>query len=311
MWRDWIPFWRPGDSSYAGDVDLLFVGLLVTSLAVAALLFALLVTFAIRYRAGNPVDRSGHEDKSWRWEVGWTGFTLVAFLALFAWGAALYVQLYATPDDALPIYIVAKQWMWQAQHPGGQREINEVHLPVGQPVRLIMGSQDVIHSFFVPAFRIKRDVVPGRYESLRLRADKVGEFALFCAEFCGTDHSRMKGRVVVLAAAQYEDWLTRQNAAATLASEGAALFRQLGCSGCHAAGATVRSPPLDGLFGKPVPLQDGSVVIADERYIRDAILMPRAAVAAGYDAAMPSYAGRIGEDDLVKLVAYIRSLASR
>jgi len=311
MWRQWIPFWRPGASPHAGDVDLLFAGLLATSIFVLALLFVLLLTFAIRYRAGSDADRGDRIRKSWRWEVGWTTATLLAFLALFAWGAALYLHLYETPDHTLAIYVVAKQWMWKAQHPGGQREINELHIPVRQPVRLIMASQDVIHSFFVPAFRVKHDVVPGRFQDLWFQPTKPGVFQLLCAEFCGTDHSRMSGRIVVLEPADYEGWLGRQDVSGTLAADGARLFRELGCSGCHTAGSTVRAPPLEGLYGKPVPLQDGTTTIADERYIRDSILLPRSRIAAGYQPVMPSFAGKIGEDELIRLVAYIKSLAEQ
>src|SRR5207248_93565 len=193
--------------------------------------------------------------------------------------------------------VVAKQWMWKVQHPGGQREINELHVPVGRSVRLIMASEDVIHSFFMPALRVKRDVVPGRYQNLWFRAEKTGVFQLLCAEFCGTDHSRMTGRIVVMTAADYESWLSRQDVNDTLASEGAALFRQLGCSGCHLGQGTVRAPPLDGLYGRPVPLHDGTIVVADERYIRDAILLPKSQVAAGYEPVMPSFAGQVSEDD--------------
>ena len=177
-----------------------------------------------------------------------------------------------------------------------------------RPVRLIMASQDVIHSFFIPALRLKRDVVPERYQDMWFEPDKPGIFQLLCAEFCGTDHSRMSGRIVVLDASDYEQWLTRQDVNGTLAAEGARLFRALGCGGCHGASSVVRAPPLEDLYGKPVPLQDGTVTVADERYIRDSILLPRAEVAAGYEPVMPSFAGKIGEDDLIRLVAYIKSL---
>jgi cytochrome c oxidase subunit 2 len=310
MWPEWIPFWHQAASSYGGDVDILFFGLLALSLAIALLLLVLLLTFAIRYRATSAADRSHRIQKSWYWEIGWTTATLVAFVVLFFWGASLYLQVYATPNDALPVYVVAKQWMWKAQHPGGQREINELHVPVERTIRLIMASQDVIHSFFLPAFRVKHDVVPGRYQSLSFRAERTGVFQLLCAEFCGTDHSRMTGRIVVMKPADYEAWLSRQDVTGTLANEGAALFRQLGCSGCHLGQGTVRAPPLAGLYGRPVPLQDGSIVVADERYIRDSILLPRSQVAAGYEPAMPSFAGRISENELVRLVAYIKSLAA-
>jgi cytochrome c oxidase subunit 2 len=315
MWEKWIPFWRPGASSYGGDIDLLFAGLVAMSALVVTLLLVLLLSFAIRYRASSNVDRGHRIKKSWHWEVSWTAATLVGFLALFMWGAALYLEVYGAAPGALPIYVIGKQWMWKAQHPAGQREINELHVPVHRPVRLIMASQDVIHSFFVPAFRVKHDIVPGRYQELWFEAEKTGVFQLLCAEFCGTDHSRMTGRIVVLEGADYEAWLARQDVTGTLASEGADLFRRLGCSGCHVreggAVAAVRAPPLDHLYGKPVPLSDGSIVIADERYIRDSILSPKSQTVAGYEPVMPSFAGRVSEDELIRLVAYIKSLAAR
>jgi cytochrome c oxidase subunit 2 len=309
MWRQWIPFWQPGASAHASDVDLLFAGLTIVSALVLGLLFFLLTTFAVRYRAGSNADRDHRIKKSWHWEVGWTAATLLAFLALFAWGARLYFDVYDIRDDALPIYVVAKQWMWKVQHPGGQREINELHIPVDRTVRLIMASQDVIHSFFIPAFRIKRDVVPGRYQNMSFNAERTGVYHLFCAEYCGTDHSRMTGRIVVLSGTEYEAWLARQDVGGTLAAEGARLFRELGCSGCHVGQGAVRAPALDGLYGRPVPLEGGDVAIADEGYIRDSILLPRKQIAAGYQPLMPSYTGKVSEDDLVRLVAYIKSLA--
>lgn len=311
MWRDWIPLWRPGVSSYAGSVDLLFAGLLSVSTAIAVLLIGLLIVFAVRYRVGSPADRDHRIRKSWRWEIAWTSAALIGFLGLFVWGALLYVNIYSDPRDPLPIYVVAKQWMWKVQHSGGQREINELHVPVQRSIRLIMASQDVIHSFFVPAFRAKHDVVPGRYQTFWFRAERAGAYELLCAEFCGTDHSRMHGRIVVMQPSDYERWLARQDVGGTLARDGAALFRQLGCSGCHSPQSSVHAPLLDGVYGKPVPLQDGTFVIADEAYIRDSILLPRLQVSAGFAPVMPSFAGRVSEDDLVRLVAYIKSLAEK
>jgi cytochrome c oxidase subunit 2 len=302
--------WRPENTAHAGAVDLLFIGLMVVSALVLLLLFALLFRFAIHYRAGNlDADRDHRVKKSWHWEVAWTTATLVAFLGLFVWGAHLFLDLYATQRDVLPVYIVAKQWMWKAQHLGGQREINELHVPLGHTIRLIMSSQDVIHSFFIPAFRIKRDVVPGTVAELPFRPLRPGVFHLFCAEYCGTDHARMIGRIVVMDERDFEAWLTHQDVGGTLAAQGAALYRQLGCSGCHDAGATVRAPALEGLYGKSVPLNDGTLALADEGYLRDAILKPRARVVAGYAPVMPSYEGKISEDELVPLVAYLKSLA--
>jgi cytochrome c oxidase subunit II len=306
----WIPLWLPGETAHASAVDLLFVGLLVTSLLVLLLLFFLLLRFAIHYRAGNAdADRDHRIKKSWHWEVSWTAATLVAFLVLFVWGAQLFVRLQAAPVDALPIYVVGKQWMWKVQHPGGQREINELHLPLGTAVRLIMSSQDVIHSFFIPAFRIKHDVVPGTTETIWFQPRKAGVFHLFCAEYCGTDHSRMTGRIVVMEQARFSQWLARQDVSGTMAAEGGRLFRQFGCSGCHGIGSKVRAPAMSGLYGKRVPLGDGTIEIADERYIRDSIIRPRTKIAAGYDAVMPSYEGKISEDELIQITAYIKSLA--
>ena len=301
--------WWLNETAHARSVDLLFFGLLAITALVLALLFFLLLRFAIHYRAGNKAaDRSHRIKKSWHWEVAWTAATLVAFLGLFVWGAQLYVDLYGAGKDGLPVYVVAKQWMWKAQHLGGQREINELHVPIGHTINLIMSSQDVIHSFFMPAFRIKRDVVPGRAAQLSFRPLRPGVFHLFCAEYCGTDHARMTGRIVVMEENEFSRWLASQDVTGTLAAQGERLFRQLGCGGCHGNGP-VRAPRLEDLYGKPVPLSDGTVATADEAYLRDSILKPRAKLAAGYEPLMPSYEGKISEDELIAVVAYIKSLA--
>jgi cytochrome c oxidase subunit 2 len=311
MWREWIPFWQAGLSPHGGDVDLLFIGLLLASSLVLGLLFFLLALFCIRYRAGNQVDRTNRETKSWHWEVGWTTASLVCFLLLFLWGASVFFEIYKTPQGELSVFVVAKQWMWKVQHAGGQSEINALHIPVNRPVRLVMASQDVIHSFFVPALRLKHDVVPGRYQDLEIEASRPGHYHLFCAEYCGTDHSGMIGEIVAMEPPDYAAWLTQQEPGTSLAREGGALFRELGCSGCHGVGSKVRAPLLDGLYGRPVPLADGSIVIADEKYIRDSILLPRSQIAAGYDPVMPSFEGKVSEDQLLRLVTYIKSLAGR
>ncbi len=305
----WIPYWSPSATGYAAHVDTLFVGLLTCSVLVTALLFYLLFRFAFEYRAGRAADRDHRIKKSWHWEISWTAATLLVFLALFVWSARLYLQAADMPANAVTVYVVAKQWMWKVQHAGGQREINELHVPLGQTIRLLMTSQDVIHSFFIPAFRIKHDVLPGTYQSLWFKPQRAGVFNLFCAEYCGTDHSRMLGRVVVLDAPRFQEWLTQQAPSETLAAEGERLFRANGCSGCHGAGGTVRAPALEGLYGRPVPLQDGSVVTADDRYIRDSILRPRSQIVAGYAPVMPPFEGRLSEDDLLRIVAYIKSIA--
>jgi cytochrome c oxidase subunit 2 len=303
-----LPFWPQRASAYAGEVDFLFICLLVITVLTVGLVFFLLFYFANKYRHGSNAVRDEPTKKTWRWEVSWTAATLLVFVGLAVWGGSLYVHLYNPPRDALQIFVVGKQWMWKAQHPGGQREINALHVPVGQDIRLVMASQDVIHSFYIPALRIKQDVVPGRYETMWFRADRVGRYHLFCAEYCGTDHAKMGGWVTVMSPRDFSDWLRMQGGQQSLAAQGRQLFHRYGCSGCHDPGGTVRAPNLNGVFGSPVPLSDGSMVIADERYVRDSILDPKGQVAAGYAPVMPSFKGQIGEDDLAKLVAYIESI---
>jgi cytochrome c oxidase subunit 2 len=311
MWRQWIPFWHEGVSAHGSDVDLLFAGLVATSALVLGLLFFLLTLFCVRYRSGNDVDRGERLRKTWHWEVGWTAATLIGFLGLFIWGADIFFETSRPAPDEVPVFVVAKQWMWKVQHPGGQSEINALHIPVHRPVHLIMASQDVIHSFFIPALRLKHDVVPGRYQDLEIEAAKPGHYHLFCAEYCGTAHSGMTGEVVAMEEADFAEWLAQQAPSSPLAEEGGALFRQLGCSGCHGIGSKIHAPRLEGVFGSPVPLSDGSFVVADEKYIRDSILLPASQIVAGYQADMPSFAGRLGEDQLLRLVAYIKSIGSR
>jgi cytochrome c oxidase subunit 2 len=221
----------------------------------------------------------------------------------------MYFGLHRPPANALEIQVVAKQWMWKFQHPGGQREINELHVPVGRPVLLTMASQDVIHSLYIPALRLKQDVVPGRYTTMWFTADSIGTYALRCAQFCGTDHSTMGGHFVALAPSDYVRWLEQSGNDDSLAAQGARLFRSRGCSGCHGPSSTVKAPRLEGLFGREVPLADGSIVSADSQYIRDSILLPHAKVAAGYPDIMPTFQNVLGEEDVLKLVAYIKSLA--
>ncbi len=306
-----FPAWPPRAGAYAGQLDFLFICLLVIGFVTAALVIGLLIFFAAKYRHTSKAHRNEPTLKSWRWEVGWTTASLLIFVGLAVWGASIYLRLYNPPADALQIFVVGKQWMWKVQHPGGQREINELHVPAGQDVRLVMASQDVIHSFFIPALRIKHDVVPGRYETMWFRADRPGRYHIFCAEYCGTDHAHMGGWLTVMRPREFADWLRDQGGQQTLAAQGERLFRQYGCSGCHEPGGTVRAPQLEGLFGSPVPLSDGKVVTADEAYVRDSILYPKAQVAAGYQPVMPTFAGQLGEDDLAKLVAYVQSIGRK
>jgi cytochrome c oxidase subunit 2 len=308
-----MSFLLPEASTQAFSTDMLIAALLVTSTLVLGLVFFLMWLYFFRYRASNPLNRGEVAEKTFRFEISWTAATLLVFFALFVWGADLYLHLFEPPANALRIYVVGKQWMWKVEHPGGQREINALHIPIDRPIELVMTSEDVIHDFSVPAFRVKRDVLPGRYETLWFTPSHAGTYHLFCTQYCGTDHSSMVGEIHVLPAPDYAAWLARAGSEGGLAAEGRVLFMRYGCSGCHqvdrSSGGTVRAPPLVGLYGSPVPLSDGSVVTAGEQYLRDSVLQPSRQVVAGYPDIMPSFAGVISEEDLIRIIAYVKSLS--
>ena len=303
-------------SPLAVETDWLIGSLLVVSLLVLALVLGLMAVYVVRYRHSSGLDRGDVAQKTWRIEVGWTAATLFAFFGLFLWGANLFVRVYQPHANPLTINVIGKQWMWKTEYPGGQREINQLHIPVGRDVQLLLTSEDVIHDFGIPALRLKRDVLPGRYEALWIRADQTGSYHLFCDQFCGTDHSSMVGTVTIMSGPDYQDWLEQNGTSSGLVAAGQALFISNGCSGCHQAGqggggGTVRAPSMNGLYMSPVPLSDGGTVIADDRYIHDSIVYPAEQVVASYAPVMPSFKGVIGEEDLVKIIAFIKSLASR
>jgi len=301
-------FSLPEATTHAEHVDHIFYGLLVLSGLTMLVVFALIITLAIRYRRGSGAKRGPlPEIVSREFEIGWTMATLFLFAFLFWWAASADLSSLEVPANALEIHVVAKQWMWKTQHPNGAREINALHIPVDKPVRLVMTSQDVIHSFFVPAFRVKQDVVPGREAEIWFQATKTGVFPLLCAEYCGTDHSMMRGRIIVMRQEDYADWLTKQPEGDDLAHVGAKLFVARGCSGCHADASKVHAPKLAGLYGRSVQLSDGRQVKADDRYIRDSILQPKRDITAGYEPVMPSYAGLLDDGEIQSLTAYIRS----
>ena len=311
-----MKFLLPQASSMAPEVDHLLLALVLISVAVLALVFGLIILYVFKYRAGSPLDRGALAEKTWRLEAAWTAATLFAFFGLFLWGAALYIRLFQPPADALQVYVVAKQWMWKVEHAGGQREIDALHVPVGRPIELVMTSEDVIHDFSVPAFRVKYDVLPGRYETLWFQADLPGTYHLFCTQLCGVGHAEMQGEIVAMPAPVYQKWLDQNDVGTTLATAGKTLFMRYGCSGCHGgngaggtqSASTVRAPALAGLYGSPVELTDGRQVMADDRYIRDCILLPDTQRVAGYPPLMPSFAGVIGEEDLIGIIAYLKSL---
>src|SRR5580700_1203773 len=271
-----LPLWPENASTNAGNVDALYIFLLLVSGIMTVLIFAVLTAFAVKFRKRRG-QRAVQIEGSTHLEITWSIIPFCVMLVFFVWGAVIFFQERTPPQDATEVYTVAKQWMWKFEHKGGQREINELHVPVGRDVKLIMTSQDVIHSFFVPAFRIKQDVLPGRYTTLWFKATKTGTYHLFCAEYCGTNHSGMGGDIVVMAPQDYAQWMMG-GPAAPLQDTGKVLFAQLGCATCHRSDAQGRGPNLEGVYNKPVLLEDGRTVMADENYVRESILNPTAKI---------------------------------
>jgi len=295
----------------AGRVDQLYFFLLGVSVFFAGLICILIIVFAIKYRRRSDDEQPRPITGNLGLEIFWTLVPLGLTMVIFVWGARLFFVTYYPPKDALEINVVAKQWMWKVQHPGGQREIDELHIPVGRPVELIMISQDVIHSFYVPAFRTKQDVLPGRYTREWFTPTKVGRYHLFCAEYCGTNHSAMTGWVDVMQPADYAAWLAARPQAESMVAEGQHLFTSLGCSGCHSEQSRVPAPLLVGLAGHPVGLSDGSTMIADDTYLRDSILLPNKQIVGGFQPVMPTFQRQLSEEQVMELVAYIKSLGDR
>ena len=307
---EWMPFIPRNASTLAGEVDLLYLVLVVISAFFVVLIAGLEVYFALKYRRRSPDEVPLPERSATRLEVVWIVIPLLISMSMFGWGASLFFKMYRMPDEAMQIFVVAKQWMWKLQHVSGQREINELHVPVGRKVKLTMTSEDVIHDFFVPAFRIKADVLPGRYTHLWFEATKPGRYHLFCAEYCGTEHSGMIGWVYVMEPADYQDWLSGGASEGSLAVSGQKLFQDLACHTCHRPDASGRGAVLNGVYSNPVTLDNGRSVIADDAYLRESILNSQAKIVAGYPrpSIMPTFQGQISEDQLMQLIAYIRSL---
>jgi len=295
----------------APKVDNIYFALLALCGTVAILIFLVAAFFCIRYRRGTKVDRTPLKGSPIPLEITWTAIPLFIFIAIFFWAAEVFFGMSRPPADATEIYVVGKQWMWKIQHPDGRREINELHLPVGQPVKLIMTSQDVIHDFFVPGFRTKQDVVPGRYTTEWFTPTQPGRYHIFCSQYCGTNHALMVGTVYVQEPAEQARWLAQQPAPDSLVSIGERAFRTRGCSGCHAPNAAIRAPLLDGIYGKQVPLSDSTLVTANEQYLRDSILLPNKQISAGYQPIMPTFQGQISEEELNAIIAYLKSLGEK
>ncbi len=294
-------------STMAPRVDALFWFITAICIFFTILVAVLLLTFAIRYRRKTedyfPKPVVGSKVLEAAWSIG----PLALVMVIFFWGASIYFDMMRPPEDALEVYVTGKQWMWHLQHSGGQREINQLHIPLGKPVKLIMTSEDVLHDFYIPAFRVKMDTVPGKYTTLWFQATKLGTFDFYCALYCGTEHARMIGTVTVMKPREYEQWLT-ERADRSLALQGRQLFQKLQCVTCHHPEANNRAPILENLYGRMVELEGGRNVLADESYLRESILYPAAKVRAGWRPIMPSYVGQVDENDLVRLIAFLKGL---
>ncbi len=295
----------------AGKVDALYFFLVAVSAFFVVLIATLIVVFGIRYRRRRQGEVGAKVVPALSLEIAWTAIPLGIGLFLFGWGAHVYFAQAQPPAETLDVYVTGKQWMWKFQHLDGQREINELHVPAGRAVRLTGTSEDVIHSFFVPAFRLKADILPGRYTTLWFNATTPGEYHLFCSEYCGTKHSGMIGRIVVMEPTAYQAWLSGGAAEGSLASQGQKLFQDLACITCHRTDNQGRGPNLEGVFGSRVDLSDGTQVMADEAYIRESILSPSAKVVAGFQPIMPTFQGLVSEEQLIALVEYVKSLKGR
>ena len=294
-------------STIAPYMDALYFFLLAMTVVGILLVGTLLLTFTIRYRKEkNPV--ATHIEGSTLLEATWTIIPLAIFLVCFVWGALLYFRIYSPPVNAMNIYIVGKQWMWKAEHPGGQHEINALHIPTGRPVQLTMISQDVFHSFSIPDFRVKREVIPGRYSTVWFNATDPGTYHLFCTQYCGTQHSGMIGQITAMTPEDYDKWTQQSTSGMSLAQNGERLFASLGCNACHSGNAAARGPSLAGVYGSKLQLADGSQVLVNDAYLRNAILNPSQHVTAGYAPIMPTYQGQISEDGLIDLVEFIRNM---
>jgi cytochrome c oxidase subunit 2 len=306
-----LPLFPEQASTMAAEVDALYFAALFIAAFFSLLIAVLLLTFAVKYKRRSDDDYGIPEKTSTPLEITWSVIPLLITLVLFAWGVKVFVDLRQPPSDAVEYFAVGKQWMWKFQHPEGNREINALHIPVGQPIKMTMTSEDVIHSFFVPEFRTKMDVLPGRYSTVWFEATKVGQYHLFCAEYCGAEHSRMIGSVYAMEPADYEAWLAGREPGQTVAASGEELFQSLACHTCHRGNDTGRGPILAELDGGEVILKGGRKLVRDDAYLRESILNPGAKIVDGFDPLMPSYQGQVSEEQLLSLIRYLKQLDQR
>ena len=304
-----FPFFPDAASVQAGQVDAIYFFMVAVTAFFSILIAGLVVFFAIKFRRRRHDEVGYAIHGSLALELMWTIIPFFIVMVMFAWGAKVFFDIYRPPAGAMEIYVVGKQWMWKAQHMDGQREINELHVPVGRPVKLIMGSEDVLHSYFIPQFRVKADVIPGRFNHLWFTATKPGVYDLFCAEYCGTKHSGMIGKVIAMEPSDFQAWLSGGRAEDSPVASGEKLFTSLACITCHRTDTQGRGPMLTNLFGKTVELQGGGTVTVDEAYIRESIVNPQAKIVAGFQPLMPTFQGLVTEEQLLQLIAYVKSLS--
>lgn len=304
-----FPLAPPQASNFAGEYDLLFGVITFLTVVFTLLVAGLVIAFAIRYRRGTTADRSRPVYENLRFEVFSMVVPTILGLGIFVWGTRLFVNMRTPPADATELFVIGKQWMWHIQHPDGTRENNTLHVPIGKPVKLTMISQDVIHAFYVPAFRVQYMVVPGRYTQMWFTPTQKGEFHLFCNMYCGTQHSEMGGRVVVMEPRAYSEWLARNGENTpqlSIAQAGARLFNKIGCVNCHGGQDNVKGPTLNGIYNTARTMTDGAVMRADETYLREAILRPHNQITQGYENTMLPYEGQLTEDQVLQLITFIR-----
>jgi cytochrome c oxidase subunit 2 len=310
MWSG-TPLFPEQASTMAARVDALYFFLIAVSTFFSALIAGLIVYYAVKYRRRTPNAVGVNIHGGLLLELTWTIVPFMITMVIFVWGASVFFAMSRPPDETLNVYVVGKQWMWKFQHLDGQREINELHVPVGRAVKLIMTSEDVIHDVFVPAFRVKADVLPGRYTNIWFQATTPGRYRLFCAEYCGTRHSGMTGEVIVMEPTEYQAWLSGGSGEGSLASAGEKLFQDLACNTCHRGDAQGRGPVLTGLFGKTQTLQGGETITVDEAYVRESILNPAARITAGFQPIMPAFQGLVTEEQLLELIEYVKALQTQ
>ena len=296
-------------STFAERVDLLYYFLIILSTVITVVILSVMGFLAVRYRRIEGHERESHALEHPLLEIIWTIIPGIALLAIFVWGTKLYADYQRAPESAMQIDVVGKQWMWKIQHPSGVREVNNLHIPVGQPIRINLTSQDVLHDFYVPAFRVKNDAIPGRFSSLWFEPTRVGTYYIFCAEFCGTEHSMMRGKVTVMEQADYVEWLAGGPKKSPVEA-GEFLFAQLGCATCHNPNPDSRGPDMNGVFGSVVTLTTGETRNADEEYIRESIAQPSKVILEGYTALMPSFVNQLSAEKVNNLIAYIKSIGN-